>query len=141
MLEYPSHMTVYLPDGLFEVKVIESFASSSIKPSPDMSDSPEQPLALRVNQDHIRLRVLLRLKSNDIPGPLLSRPFRVMSDFYEKVLDRECNWDVDYFHLGDVFNEVHTCDIVLDLNVGDLDQSLDNIPIMYFGVGYKDGIL
>ena len=131
-------MTSYLLQGM-----VKAWSDGSLLQNlpQNMPDAPDQSLTSRVNNDHIRLRVLLRLKSNEIPGPLLSRPFTVMSDFYSKVLERECNWDVDYFHLGGILDEVHTCNIVLDLNVGELDQSLDDIPIAYYGVGYKEGIL
>ena len=83
-------------------------------------------------------RVLLRFQSKQIPGDPLRRHSTLIDDFCSRVLGREFDYADDYFHIEGRIDLDDRCHIVLDLNVGEIDQSLSGIPIFHYVVGYEN---
>lgn len=100
--------------------------------------SPLRELCL-VESACAKIRILLRFRSSVIPGNPLSRHTLLMSDFCSETLGRKFDIMTDYFHMEGRIDLDDECQLVLDLNVGEPNQSLIGIPVFHYRVGYKDG--
>ena len=94
------------------------------------------------NCNRDKLRVLLRGRlSEEIPGKPECRPWTLTSDFCAKMLGRQYDHRIDFMHIGGNIFGNGRCQVLLDLNVGEINQPLQGIPIFHYRVGYKDGEL
>ncbi|KAI9744120.1 MAG: hypothetical protein M1818_002272 [Claussenomyces sp. TS43310] len=84
-------------------------------------------------------RNYLRFSTSNVPGDATRRHLRLMRDFYA-FIGRELS-DVDHAHIpGLIDSPDEVAWMVFDLNVGERNQDLEDIPVRCWKVNYYDEI-
>jgi hypothetical protein len=79
------------------------------------------------------LRILIRCRSDHVPGPESKRTFFIAEMACKQALGRSFTWDLDYMRSQDsILQSDQRCYVLIDCGVEESGPDLEKVPLCYF---------
>src|SRR5438477_4513238 len=87
-----------------------------------------------------KVRIVLKFVDSEVPGMPYLREQTIVSKFCEEMIGRSYDWKLDFQQTQGLMGDDLRW-MVLDMNVCESDLPLNDIPHLYYRVGYEDSRL